>query len=100
MNAELTQKLVSDYKVLVADVEELVRATASQSAEKVAAARARAQQALVELKPRIASAEAAVRDAAGRAIDSADDYVQRNPWPAIGVAAGCGLLLGLLIGRR
>ena len=29
-----------------------------------------------------------------------DDYVHENPWTAIGVGAGVGLLLGLLIGRK
>ena len=35
--------------------------------------------------------------AAGHA---ADDYVHDNPWTAVGTAAGIGLLVGLLIGRR
>ena len=35
--------------------------------------------------------------AAGRA---ADDYVHDNPWRSIGIAAGFGLVVGLLIGRR
>jgi ElaB/YqjD/DUF883 family membrane-anchored ribosome-binding protein len=30
----------------------------------------------------------------------ADDYVHEHPWTSIGVAAGFGLLIGLLIGRR
>ena len=30
----------------------------------------------------------------------ADEYVHDNPWRAIGAAAGIGLLVGLLIGRR
>jgi ElaB/YqjD/DUF883 family membrane-anchored ribosome-binding protein len=29
-----------------------------------------------------------------------DAYVHENPWKAIGVAAGVGLVIGLLIGRR
>jgi ElaB/YqjD/DUF883 family membrane-anchored ribosome-binding protein len=29
-----------------------------------------------------------------------DTYVHDNPWKAIGAAAGAGLLIGLLIGRR
>jgi ElaB/YqjD/DUF883 family membrane-anchored ribosome-binding protein len=29
-----------------------------------------------------------------------DDYVHEHPWKSIGVAAGVGLLVGLLIGRR
>ncbi len=35
--------------------------------------------------------------AAGHA---ADDYVHDHPWKAIGAAAGVGMILGLLIGRR
>ena len=35
--------------------------------------------------------------AAGRATDA---YVHENPWQSIGVAAGVGLLLGMLIARR
>ena len=30
----------------------------------------------------------------------ASRYVRDNPWQSIGIAAGVGLLLGLLIGRR
>jgi ElaB/YqjD/DUF883 family membrane-anchored ribosome-binding protein len=30
----------------------------------------------------------------------ADDFVHRNPWEAVGVAAGLGLLIGLLIRRH
>jgi ElaB/YqjD/DUF883 family membrane-anchored ribosome-binding protein len=35
--------------------------------------------------------------AAGRA---ADDYVHDHPWKSVGIAAGIGLVVGLLIGRR
>jgi ElaB/YqjD/DUF883 family membrane-anchored ribosome-binding protein len=30
----------------------------------------------------------------------ADDYVHDNPWRSVGVAAGFGFIVGLLIGRR
>ena len=100
MDAELTQKLVSDYKVLVADAEELIKATASQSTEKIAEARTRMQQALLELKPRLAGAEAVLKDKARAAAHAADEYVHDNPWVAMGVATGLGVVIGLLIGRR
>jgi ElaB/YqjD/DUF883 family membrane-anchored ribosome-binding protein len=29
-----------------------------------------------------------------------DQYVHNNPWKAVGIAGGVGLLLGMLIGRR
>ncbi len=100
MDAELTQKLVSDYKVLVSDAEELIKATASQSTEKIADARNRMQQALLDLKPRLANAEAVLRDKARAAASAADEYVHDNPWVAMGAATGVGIVIGLLIGRR
>jgi ElaB/YqjD/DUF883 family membrane-anchored ribosome-binding protein len=30
----------------------------------------------------------------------ADEYVRGNPWRAVGIAAGVGLVLGLLMTRR
>jgi ElaB/YqjD/DUF883 family membrane-anchored ribosome-binding protein len=39
----------------------------------------------------------------GRTKDAAratDAYIHENPWQAIGVAAGVGLVVGLLTGRR
>jgi len=100
MDAELTQKLISDCKVLVTDAEELIKATASQSTEKIAEARTRMQQALLDLKPRLANAEAVLKDKARAAASAADDYVHDNPWAAMGAAAGIGIVIGLLIGRR
>ena len=29
-----------------------------------------------------------------------DEYVHDNPWAVVGIAAGVGLVLGLLMGRR
>ena len=34
------------------------------------------------------------------ALDSADHYVQQNPWQAVGAGALAGLLIGLALGRR
>ncbi len=32
------------------------------------------------------------------ALDLADEWVRENPWAALGIAAGVGLVLGLLLG--
>lgn len=95
-----SEKLATDLKILMADVEELVKATASQSGDKIAEVRGRIQQAAAELRPRLAQAEALLKDKAKVAVASADDYVHARPWTAIGVSAGIGLIIGLLISRR
>ena len=93
-------KLVADLKVVVADAEELLRATASQAGEKVVAARERIQASLATAKVKLGEAERAALEKAKQAAKATDEYVHENPWRAVGIAAGVGLLLGLLIGRR
>lgn len=98
MNVE-TRKLVGDLKTLAVDAEDLVRATAAETGDKLVQARDKLQTAVTELKPRITRAEAMIENAARSAANSSDAYVHENPWAAIGISAGVGLLLGLLIGR-
>jgi ElaB/YqjD/DUF883 family membrane-anchored ribosome-binding protein len=94
------EKLVADLKVVVADTEELLRATAGQAGEKVSAIRDRLQDQLANAKASLAEAQAAVVDRAKQVGRYTDDYVHDNPWRAVGVAAGFGFIVGLLIGRR
>jgi ElaB/YqjD/DUF883 family membrane-anchored ribosome-binding protein len=100
MNGETsTERLVKDLRALVADAEELLRATTSQAGEKVAAARQRIEQSLVEGKKALSDAEKVFVDKSKEFADVADDYVRENPWSTIGMAAAAGLVVGLLIRR-
>lgn len=93
-------KLTQDLKIVVADAEELVRATASQAGEKVAVAREKIQDSLHRAKIKLAEAEDMMIDKTRQAARATDEYVHDHPWKAVGVAAGIGLIVGLLIGRR
>jgi ElaB/YqjD/DUF883 family membrane-anchored ribosome-binding protein len=93
-------RLVQDMRTVIADAEDLLRATANQAGEKIAVARERIQDSLHQAKVKLAEAEAVVTERAKQAARYTDDYVHDNPWRAIGVAAGIGLLLGLLMARR
>ena len=53
-------KLVEDLKAVVADAEELLKATANQTGERIAAARAKAEESLKAAKARLAEQESAV----------------------------------------
>jgi len=94
------QQLIADFKVVVADAEALLKATANQTGEKIAEIRARAEDSLHVAKARLADAQAAMMDRTKAAARATDDYVHTNPWRAVGIAAGVGLVVGLLIGRR
>lgn len=93
-------KLVEDLRMVVADAEELLKATANQTGERIAAARVRAGESLQIAKARLEDAQAAVVERTKVAAIATDEYVHDNPWQAIGVAATIGLILGALIARR
>ena len=94
------EKLVSDMKVVVSDAEEILRAPAGVAGEKVGELRERIIDRLRDAKVRIADAEEMLVDRTKAAARATDDYVNDNPWRAVGIAAGIGLLVGIIIGRR
>ncbi|MBI1965241.1 MAG: DUF883 domain-containing protein [Betaproteobacteria bacterium] len=93
-------KLMQDLKIVISDAEELLRATASQAGEKAAAAREKVQDSLRRAKVKLAEVEDIMIDRGKLAARATDEYVHDNPWRAVGIAAGIGLVIGLLIGRR
>lgn len=93
-------KFTQDMRTVISDAEELLRATANQAGEKIGVARERIQDSIHEAKVKLAEAEAIVAERARQAARYTDEYVHENPWRAIGVAAGIGLLLGLILSRR
>src|SRR4030066_1776383 len=93
------EKLMQDLRVVVADAEELLRATAGQAGEKVAAARERIQENLAAAKARLVVAGEAVVAKTKQAAKATDEYVHENPWRAVGIGAGVGLIIGMLISR-
>lgn len=93
------EKLMQDLRVVVADAEELLRATAGQAGEKVSAARERIQENLAAAKVRLAAAQETVVAKTRQAANATDEYVHENPWKAVGIGAGVGLIIGMLISR-
>ena len=93
------EKLMQDLRVVVADAEELLRATAGQAGEKMSVARERIQENLAAAKERLAAAQDAVVVRTKEAAKVTDEYVHENPWKAVGIAAGVGLIIGMLISR-
>jgi len=94
------ERLAADLKAVIADAEELLQLTSSQTGEKVVELRARMGENLRAARYKLQDAEAAMREKAKAAAQATDVYVHDNPWKSIGIAAGAGLLVGLLIGRR
>ena len=94
------QKLMDDLSAVVTDAEELLKATASQTGERITEVRAKAQESLRAAKVRLADAQEALVEKAKAAARETDNYVHENPWKAAGIAAAVGVLIGAIIARR
>ncbi len=94
------EKLIEALRAVIADAEELLKATANQAGEKITAVRAKAEESLKAAKERLSKEEAALLDKARVAARTTDEYVRANPWKSVGIGALVGFLLGLLATRR
>ena len=95
-----TDKLLADLQAVVADAEALLKATAGHAGEKVQEARARAEESLAAARERVGEVEDDALRQARELVSNGAEYVREHPWAAIGIAAGVGVLVGLLLGRR
>jgi len=93
---EANAKLVSDLKAVVADAEELLRATAAQAGEKLKDVRGRLATAIESAKATCHGLE----EKSGEAVRATDRCIREHPYETIGVAFGLGLLLGIIVSRR
>jgi ElaB/YqjD/DUF883 family membrane-anchored ribosome-binding protein len=78
MDATTTEKLTAELRAVVRDAEALMRAAAAESGEHLREA----------------------GDITREAASEIDEQVRKNPWAAVGIAVGVGLLLGLLLARK
>lgn len=93
-------KLMADLRVVIGDAEELLKITAGQAGDKAADLRSRIEQRLTAARQDLARLQESAAFEVRHAGRAADTYVRENPWTAVGIAAGAGLVLGLLISRR
>jgi len=85
----VSDNLLDDLRAVIAGAEELLRATADQGGAKVEEVRARTEETLRAARARL--------EDTGRRLD---EQVREHPWTAVGVAAGIGLIVGVLLGRK
>lgn len=93
-------RLLEDLWAVVTDVDDLIKATAGNANEAVAAARKRMEGSLRDAKDDLEKARRHVIEDAEAAVESASDYLHDNVWKVIGIAAGVGVVLGMILSRR
>jgi ElaB/YqjD/DUF883 family membrane-anchored ribosome-binding protein len=90
------EKVAADLRMIISDVEGLLRATAGQAGEAVADARAKVLDSLDLARARLGS----LGEEYVEQVRAVDGYVRGHPWQAVGIAALAGIALALLISRR
>ncbi|WP_280547637.1 MULTISPECIES: DUF883 family protein [unclassified Halomonas] len=102
--SESTQQLKEDLHHLTQTIEELVNATADDSRGNIKELRERAEKRIKDTRERLESRGERLygeaRDNVTQQAETCDRYVHDNPWTSIGIGAGVGVVVGMLIGRR
>jgi len=80
-------RMAKDFRTMINDSEDLLKAAANVSGESFGAAR-------TKFEERVKSAKAMLADA------SPPEYIRGNPWTAVGIAVAAGLVLGFLVAKR
>jgi ElaB/YqjD/DUF883 family membrane-anchored ribosome-binding protein len=98
------EKLFQEFTTVVAETEQLIKSVAGAGGEKADAIRASVGESLASAGERMAKIRGDAIAQASAAARATDEYVQGNPWRAIGIAAllagATGVVAGLLIARR
>lgn len=95
-----TDRILGDLRRVVEDAESLLRETSGLVGDRAAEVRERAAESVRAARDRLSGLEQELVDRAKDAADDADRYVRRNPWQSVGIAAGVGLVIGVLLSRR
>jgi len=90
------ERLASDLKTVVRDAEDLMKATAGQTGEKVSEVRSRLAAAIESAKSTCQS----LKDKTVAAAKATDVTIREHPYESIGIAFGVGLLVGWLVARK
>ena len=93
-------RLIADFKTVIQDAEELIKATASQTGDKVTAVRARAEENLNEARRKLSEMEDDLLTRGKAAAKATDQLVHDKPWQSVATASAVGGMLGMLISRR
>jgi ElaB/YqjD/DUF883 family membrane-anchored ribosome-binding protein len=90
-----SQATIDDLKALIRDAKEALANVDEPSSINVQALRDRLDAMLSDGRSTLKNLAAGARRQAARA----DDAIRENPYPSIGIAAGVGLVAGLLLSR-
>jgi ElaB/YqjD/DUF883 family membrane-anchored ribosome-binding protein len=90
----------TDVKTLVKDAQSLLTAAAALTGEKAEELRGRGMEMLDAAMGKASQVQGQAMVKGKELAHTADVYVKDNPWRTIAAAAGVGLLVGVILGRK
>ncbi len=90
----------TDLRSLLRDAQDLFREATSSTGMKADDLRERGLELLDTALVKAQDLQSVALDTSKEVVDTADSYVKDNPWRAVAISAGVGVLLGMMIGRR
>jgi ElaB/YqjD/DUF883 family membrane-anchored ribosome-binding protein len=84
----------------VSQAEDLLRALGDESGEAIDAMRTRVSATLRDAKTRLSGRAEQAKDVASKTMTQADRFVHENPWRAVAIGAGIGVLVAMLMSSR
>ncbi len=93
-------KLVDEFSSVLSEAESLLDKASKETGDRARDLRSQVEARLLSAKLKLQELEGEAVDRAKAAARYTDDYVHDHPWQAIGIAAGVGLAIGLLMNRR
>ncbi|CAD5377635.1 conserved hypothetical protein [Pseudomonas sp. OF001] len=92
--------LLADFQALVQDTEKLLQQSASLAGEQAEGLRAQLQASLGRARRSLQANEESLEQCCKAGVEATEHYVQAHPLQSLGLCAGLGFLLGLLVARR
>ena len=90
----------NDMRTLLKEAQDLFREPTQSTGGKADELRAKGLSLLDTAMDRAQEMQTIAVEKSKVAAQSTDEFVQTNPWKAVGIAAGAGLIVGLLLSRR
>jgi ElaB/YqjD/DUF883 family membrane-anchored ribosome-binding protein len=99
-DAEQRQRLAQSLQHMVDETEQLLRSARNSGSEQLEALRDKLELQLQKLRSELLALRENTAHHMRRAAHAADTTAHQHPYAAMGLAAGAGLLIGMLITRR
>ncbi len=93
-------RVVGDFRTIITDSEDLLKAAATVSGEGFLMAREKFEKKLTLAKAALEDASKPVIEKTRETAAAANEYVNTNPWTSVGIALAAGMMIGILAAKR